>query len=666
MLPTFVIGLREGLEAALIVGIIAAFLRKRGRGDLLRSVLLGVALALGICLAIGVALEAVSRDLPQQQQEGMETVVGLLAIVLVTWMIVWMRRHGRALKGELEAQAAGALSAATNAGRAMVAMAFLAVIREGIETVVFLLAAFNESGNGATAGFGALLGVVVAAGLGYGIYRGGVRLNLSRFFRATGFVLVLVAGGIFVNALHTAHEAGWLDVGQSATVDLTWMVRPGTVQASLLNGMLGVQAHPVLIEVVGWLLYVIPVGWYVAWPPGKPSPTRWLAPALAVATTVAAVGAVLAVAPEPPSAATPVASGTGSSPAARRVAVTITAADGCVPNAVVLRAGAVTFAVRNKDATAVSEVELLSGERIVGEKDNVPPGFAGTFTVTVSAGSYTLYCPGAEPERRALTVTGTSSGTTDRTMSQLLAEGTEGYAAYVSTQVDALLAAARTLSAALHGDSLAAAQRAYFAARPFYEKIEPVAESFVIGTESIDADLDARKGDVPAAKWRGFHRIEKALFETRSLDGTAHVGDRLVADVRRLQKLTSGITFEPTELANGAQELLDEVAASKITGEEERYSHIDVLDIANNVEGAQQAFAELEPAVRHIDPDLARTIGAAFGALDKLVDTYRTGTDPSGFRRYGDLSGADKAQLAAAVKAVQEPLSRVAAKVANA
>ena len=151
----------------------------------------------------------------------------------------------------------------------MVLMAFLAVLREGVETVVFLLAAFNQSTSGASAPAGAALGIVVAVGLGYGIYRGGVRINLSKFFRATGLVLVLVAAGLVVNALRTAHEAGWLDVGQGGTVDLSWLVDPGSVQASLLTGMLGLQSRPVVIEVVGWLLYLVPVGVFVAWPPGR-------------------------------------------------------------------------------------------------------------------------------------------------------------------------------------------------------------------------------------------------------------------------------------------------------------------------------------------------------------------------------------------------------------
>jgi high-affinity iron transporter len=300
MLPTFVIGLREGLEAALIVGIIAAFLRRQGRVDLLRWVAVGVSIAIAMCVAVGVVLEVLSRDLPQRQQEGLETVVGGLAVAMVTYMVVWMRRHSRDLKATLEGAAAAALGDGGTAGRAMVVMAFLAVLREGFETVVFLIAAFNETGSGASPIVGACLGIAVAVVLGAGIYRGGVRLNLSKFFRATGLVLVLVAAGLVVTALHTAHEAGWLNTGQGATVDLTWLVRPDSVQASLLTGMLGVQAHPVVIEIAGWLAYLIPVGLYVGWPPGRAIPRRRVMTALA-ATVVAAGVATSAVVAAMPS-----------------------------------------------------------------------------------------------------------------------------------------------------------------------------------------------------------------------------------------------------------------------------------------------------------------------------------------------------------------------------
>jgi iron uptake system component EfeO len=349
---------------------------------------------------------------------------------------------------------------------------------------------------------------------------------------------------------------------------------------------------------------------------------------------------------------------------AHAATVTVTAAKGCVPDRTEFAAGGITFTVVNKDATAVSEVEVLDGGRIIGEKENLPPGFSGTFSITVPAGSYTLYCPGAAPERTPLTVRG-AAATGDSSVAALLKTGTTGYAAYVTDQAGELQAAVQKLAAALRGSDLAAAQKAYIAARPFYEKIEPVAESFTVGTDSIDADIDARENDVPAAEWQGFHRIEKGLFAAQSLDGLAPLGTGLVTNVRKLQELTEKLTYQPTELANGAQELLDEVAASKITGEEERYSRIDMLDIAYNTEGAAQAFGQLQPALEKIDGALAAGIAAKFAALSAVVDTYRSASDASGFVRYTALTSGDKRRLAAAVKAVQEPLSRVASKVAG-
>jgi high-affinity iron transporter len=268
VLPTFVIGLREGLEAALIVGIIAAFLARQNRRDALRQVWIGVLTAVAICIGIAVALQLLERVLPQRQQEMLETVVGALAVVMVTAMIVWMRHHARAMKGELEGAAAAAL--ATGSARALVAMAFLAVLREGFETSVFLLATFQASGNAVTAGIGATLGILAAVALGWAIFHGGVRLNMARFFTLTSVVLVMVAAGLVMTAFHTAHEAGWVNVGQAQAFDLTWLVRPGTPVASLLTGVLGIQPMPVVIEAVAWALYVVPMLVFVLRPASSP------------------------------------------------------------------------------------------------------------------------------------------------------------------------------------------------------------------------------------------------------------------------------------------------------------------------------------------------------------------------------------------------------------
>jgi len=356
---------------------------------------------------------------------------------------------------------------------------------------------------------------------------------------------------------------------------------------------------------------------------------------------------------------------TGGATPAHVANVTITAASGCVSDATTFAAGGITFKIQNKDATAVSEVELLSGERIVGEKENIPPGLGGEFAVTVPAGKYTLYCPGAKVENTTMTVTGTA-GHTNSDTAALLKQATTDYKHYVDTQVGYLVTFTRKLDDALHGTSLAAAQKAYMLARPYYEKIEPVAESFTNGKDNLDADIDARINDVPKGHWTGFHPIEQGLFARKSLRGLTALGDGLVAKVEELQHKTASLTYQAPDLANGAQELLDEVASSKITGEEERYSHIDILDMANNIEGSEQAFADLQPVMSKLDGSLTTQITSAFQSLDKLVQSYRTTSNPSGYVFYSALSNTDRHNLSAAVKAVQEPLSQVASKVANA
>jgi high-affinity iron transporter len=268
VLPTFVIGLREGLEASLIVGIVAAFLGQQGKSRELRQVWLGTALAVAICIAVGVILDIVSSELPQKQQEGLETVVGAIAVVMVSYMVIWMRSHAQELKGDLEAAAASAL--ATGSSRALVLMAFLAVLREGFETVVFLLATFNASHDMAASAAGAVLGILVAVVLGYGIYRGGVHINMGRFFRITGIVLVVIAAGLVMTAIHTANEAGWLSVGQQQAMDLSWLVRPGTPVESLVSGVLGIQPYPVWVELIGWLIYLVPMLTFVLLPRRRP------------------------------------------------------------------------------------------------------------------------------------------------------------------------------------------------------------------------------------------------------------------------------------------------------------------------------------------------------------------------------------------------------------
>lgn len=271
MLATFIIGLREGLEAALIVGIIAAFLRKNGKS--LFAMWVGVVLALVLSVIVGIALEMTEHALPQASQEGMESVIGAVAVFFVTGMIMWMNTHAHNMKKELESDAAEAIS--QSSAWALASMAFLAVLKEGFETSVFLLATFSVAQSAMWAAVGAVTGLIVAVIIGCGLYFGGIRINLSRFFRFTGLFLILVAGGLIITSLQTAHEAGWLNIGQQRIADLSWLVPPGTVRSALITGVLGIPADPNQIQTVAWLLYIGMVSVMVYWPAHRrPAPEK--------------------------------------------------------------------------------------------------------------------------------------------------------------------------------------------------------------------------------------------------------------------------------------------------------------------------------------------------------------------------------------------------------
>jgi high-affinity iron transporter len=268
----FVIGLREGVEAALVVGIVATFLRQQGRGDALRWMWAGVALAIGVCLAVAAVLQLVDENLPQRQQEGFEAFVGVVAVAMVTYMIVYMRRHARSMGGELREGAAHAL--AIGSAWSLVAMAFLAVMREGLETAMFLLATFQSSlgVSPVSAGLGAVAGLLVSAAIGWGIYAGGVRLNMSRFFRVTAVLLAVIAAGLLSSAVHHAAEAGIFTGLGDRALDLSAVIVPSSdsVTTGLITGLLGLYPFPTDAEVLVWLLYAVPVLAFVLWPASIP------------------------------------------------------------------------------------------------------------------------------------------------------------------------------------------------------------------------------------------------------------------------------------------------------------------------------------------------------------------------------------------------------------
>ncbi|HEX2627015.1 MAG TPA: iron uptake transporter permease EfeU, partial [Candidatus Limnocylindrales bacterium] len=256
MLATFFLMLREGLEAALIVGIIAAYLVKIGRRDALPKVITGVSAAIGLSIALGLVITFTIQKLPPVIQDNLEGVAALLAVAVLTWMLFWMRRQGRAIKGELEHDIDIALSRGST--RALVALAFLAVIREGVETVLFLIPIFSFNGTGIDVVAGGLLGLAISAAAGYAIFAMGVRINLRRFFTVTGTVLIFVAAGLCAFAIAEFGDGG-LITNVGSVFDLNGILPESGAIGSVLHGLFGYRSAPTPLEVLAYVAYLVPV-----------------------------------------------------------------------------------------------------------------------------------------------------------------------------------------------------------------------------------------------------------------------------------------------------------------------------------------------------------------------------------------------------------------------
>ena len=253
MIGNYLIGLREGLEAALIVSILIAYLVKTDRRDMVSRIWVGVAVAVGLSIGIGALLTFGTRGLTFTAQEAIGGFMSIVAVGLVTWMIFWMAANARHLKGELHAK----VDRAADAGMwGIVLVAFLAVAREGIETALFIWAAARSAGQGASPLIGALLGIATAVLLGYMIYRGALRLDLAKFFKWTGVALIIVAAGVLAYGIHDLQEAGILPGLNNLAFDISDTIQPGTWYAALLKGTLNFSPAMTVLEVTAWLLYV--------------------------------------------------------------------------------------------------------------------------------------------------------------------------------------------------------------------------------------------------------------------------------------------------------------------------------------------------------------------------------------------------------------------------
>ncbi len=391
MTAAFFLMLREGLEAALIVGIIAAYLVRIGRRDALPRIAVGVGAAIGLSVAAGLIVVLTVGQLPLAIRATVEGIASIIAVAVLTWMLFWMRRQGRAIKGELEHGVDAALTAGSTT--ALVGLAFVAVIREGLETVLFLFAIGASSGAIVSLLVASIAGLLVAVSIGWAIFALGVRVDLRRFFTGTGIVLIFVSAGLVAYGIAEFTETGLLPTTPTA-FDLSGSLPVSSPIGSLLAGLFGYRAAPTVLELFGYLAYLVPVLVLFL---GRPRRTKPVASGAAVATLVVVAVLVVAGCGSTSTSDAPVPS------AATTIEVT---ADeyAFTPSTLDVPAGVVAFHVTNA-GNEEHEFEIFKGDQVVDEVEGLVPGLDRTLVVTLEAGDYTFACMLAGHDQLGMTGT---------------------------------------------------------------------------------------------------------------------------------------------------------------------------------------------------------------------------------------------------------------------
>ena len=375
---------------------------------------------------------------------------------------------------------------------------------------------------------------------------------------------------------------------------------------------------------------------------------------------ITALSALLALglsACQPPAADTPAAASGASAAANADGSVSIAVNDAaCEPMALTVPSGQTVFNIQNNSGRKL-EWEILQGVMVVDERENIAPGLADKMTVTLLPGEYEMTCGLLTNPRGKLTVTdsgfkATASQADMAKLEQPLAE----YKAYVQAEAKDLVAKTTEFTAAVKAGNIAKAKSLFAATRYHYERIEPIAELF----NELDPAIDAREDDFKQGPkdpaFTGFHRIEYALWVENSTAGVNDIADKLLADVKTLQQEIDLLSFPPNKVVGGAAVLVEEVAGSKISGEEDRYSHTDLSDFQANIEGAQKIVDLFRPLIAEKNQALLDKTDANFKTVNEILAKYQTA---NGFETYDKLTEADRKALQAPINALAEDLAQL-------
>jgi high-affinity iron transporter len=629
--PSFLIGLREGLEAGLIVSILVATLVRADARSRLPQVWTGVLAAIALAMSFGAVLTFTAANLSATAQEAFGGVLSVIAVAFVTAMVFWMRRSARTFSGEIREKVTGALG--MGAGVLMLT-SFLAVGREGLETALFLWTTARAAGESAGPLTGAGIGLVLATGLCWGLYRRVLRINLTKFFTATGVVLIIIAAGVLGYGLRDLQEGGVLPGPTTYAFDLSGSVDAGSWYSTLIQGVFNLMPTMTWLQVVGYVGYlavVMPLfvrGVKKETP--KPTPVTaelsesppslrrrpaWVVPVAVVTVPAVVAGLVVAFArPKPASSET--------------VAVSETE---CGKGFTAPDTGRQTFQMHNTgDKTA--EVYLIdpATDAVYGEVEGLAPGTTRDLVATVAGGSYAWRCvPTGAKAVTSATVHVSGGGGAVKAVVPVsendLAAPLKAYKVYVDQGLATLETQTGQLSADIAGNHLAKARTDWLTAHRTYSSLGAAYGTFEDFDKKINGRADGLDGGVDDKDFAGFHRIEYGLWHGQSAGELKVPAQQLVAAVVGLRKAFPTQDFDPGDLPLRAHEILENALQFELTGDTDEGSGTNLATVDSNLAGTRELLTVLKPLLTKESPQLLPGVDADIARLQKLLDSAHQG-----------------------------------------
>ncbi|HJP79718.1 MAG TPA: iron uptake transporter permease EfeU [Pseudonocardiaceae bacterium] len=676
-LPNLLIGLREGLEAGLVVSILLAAVRRfaagtGGRSNSTAPIWFGVAAAIVLALSFGAVLTFYRSVLPTTGQEALGGALSVIAVVLVTGMIFWMRRTARSLAGELREKVAEAMKVST---AALAFTAFLAVGREGVETALFLWTAAQASGQTVAPLIGAAIGIAIAVLLCVLLYKGAAKIRLDLFFNRTAILLIVIAAGVLAYGLGDLQDAGWLPGHNWVAFDLSQHIDASSWWASLITGVTELSPVMTWLQVafyLGYLAVVLTlfvregrrakalVAAPVAAPAEKtpePEPAQEKHPT--PSRTRALVAGAFVV--PPLIAAALIGFAPGSAQAAQQITVTGTS---CAAGWSSARSGSQGFTVVNKSGHT-AEVNLIqqSTQGIVAEIETLGPATSQTLNATLTDGSYSWHCLiQGQATTTSAQVQVSGSGTGDPSAAppvkpitvDELQPAADAYDRYVQPKLVTLAGQVNQIKTDLGAGNIPAAQADWLQAQLTWEQVGAAYGSFGDLGDAIDGLPQALPQGVNDPGFTGLHRIEYGLWHGQGAAELFPVADQLSNDITTLQGKLPQITVDPTDMPVRAHEILEDALRDHLTGMTDEGSGAAYAETYADVQGTQVVLGMLRNQIDTRRPGLLSTVNTQLNTLSQALLGTQSGAQ---WQSLTATPLAARQKVDAAIGAVLENLS---------